>query len=80
MTKPIAPIQQGETGSSRLCRSLMRDRSRILWTCSPRSGALLSFRELTPAFSDRSVSMDLPTDTSLSTLANLSVQGLHRIE
>src|SRR5882762_4644526 len=32
----------------------MRDRSQILRTCSPRSDAPLSIRELTPAFSDRS--------------------------
>src|ERR1700721_2576848 len=46
-----------ETGSSRLCSNSMRDRSRILWTYSPRSGAPLPFRELTPVFNDRSMSM-----------------------
>src|SRR6202049_790459 len=47
-----------ETGSSRLCSNSMRDRSRILWIYSPRSGAPLPFRELTPVFNDRSVSMN----------------------
>src|SRR6202162_579468 len=46
-----------ETGSSRLCSNSMRDRSRILWIYSPRSGAPLRFRELTPVFNDRSMSM-----------------------
>src|SRR6202030_3331975 len=46
-----------ETGSSRLCSNSMRDRSRILWTCSPRSGAPLPFRELIPVFNDCSMSM-----------------------
>src|SRR5580692_11183718 len=44
-------------GSSGLCRNSMRDRSRILWICSRRSGAPRPFRELTLAFSDRSVSI-----------------------
>jgi hypothetical protein len=46
-----------ETGSSTLCSSSMRDRFPILWAYSPRFGAPLSFRELTPAFSNRSGSI-----------------------
>src|SRR5690242_6110472 len=40
------------TGSSTLCSSSMHDRSRTLWTYSPRSGATLSFRERTPEFNE----------------------------